>query len=248
MDQPSIGESLRRAREGLSASIYEAARDTKIRVDYLEAMERDSFRFVSGGTYVRSMLRTYAGWLGLDAEKIAETYDHLYGSAGPSLAEIFKPPAQPPPRSRQRLWGVAAVIAASLLLLLSLVGIINPPRTRVASPPVPESDEPSTPSPAATQELVQAPPVAQGVKLVLRVTGERCWIRVLADSDKPLFEGTLTNGDERTFEASQVLKVTFGKLTAVHLTVNGTDLGTPSGEGETGTFIFYPDTKSLQRG
>lgn len=247
MDQPSIGETLRRAREGLSASIYEAARDTKIRVDYLEAMERDSFRFVSGGTYVRSMLRTYAGWLGLDPERIAQTFDRLHGSAGPSLAEIFKPPAQPPPRSRQRLWGVAAVIAASLLLLLSLVGIINPPRTRVASPPVPTDDQTPTPS-TAPQELVQAPPALQGVRVVVQVTGERCWIRVLGDSDQLVFEGTLTNGVERAFEATQVLKVTFGKLGAIRLIVNGADLGTPSGPEETGTFIFHPETKSLQRG
>ena len=248
MDSLSIGQRLKRAREARGASIYDVARETKIRVDYLESMERDSFRFVSGGTYVRGMLRTYAQWLGVQASGLVAEYDRLYGSrSGPSLAEIFKEPAQPPPRSRQRLWGVAAVVAATLLLFLSLIGILNPPRTNVATTPRPART--SSPAASPPPPLAQAPPVVLGVKLTVTVTGERCWMRVIADgnSDKPAFEGTLTNGAVQTFEATQVLDVSFGRLGAIHVSVNGTDLAIPEELGETGRFLFYPDTKTLQR-
>jgi cytoskeleton protein RodZ len=248
MNSQSIGQRLKRARESRGASIYEAARETKIRVDYLESMERDSFRFVSGGTYVRGMLRTYGQWLGLQAGDLLADYDPLYGSgAGPSLAEIFKEPAQPAPRSRQRLWGIAAVVAATLLLFLSLIGILNPPRTRVAS--IPRPARTATPPPSPPVPLAQAPTVVLGVKLTVRVTGDKCWMRVIADGnrDKPVFEGTLSNGAAQTFEATQVLDVFFGRLGAIQISVNGTDIPIPEELGETGRFLFYPDTKSLQR-
>lgn len=248
MDSLSIGQRLRRAREARGASIYDAARETRVRVDYLESMERDSFRFVSGGTYVRGMLRTYAHWLGLQSAGLLADYDRLYGSrAGPSLAEIFKEPAQAAPRSRQRLWGIAAVVAATLLLFLSLIGIINPPRTRVASIPRPERS--SAPAKSPEPPLAQAPTVVLGVKLTVRVTGDRCWMRVIADGnkDKPAFEGTLTSGAVQTFEATQVLDVSFGRLGAIQVSLNGTDLPISEELGETGRFLFYPDTKILQR-
>jgi cytoskeleton protein RodZ len=249
MDPQSIGQRLRAAREARKATVYDAARETRIRVDFLESMEQNSFRFVSGGTYIRGMLRTYAGWLGLNPGQIVSEYDRLYGAgaSGPSLSEIFKPPAQAPPRSRQKMWGIAAVVAASLLLVLSLVGILNPPTTRTAEAPRPKSQAAPRKSPSAPA-LAKAPPVFQGVNMTLKVTGNRCWLRVLADGNsKALFEGTLTNGQAQTFQASQVLRLNLGKISAVQITVNGVDIPTPTDIGETGTFLFYPDTRSFQR-
>ena len=88
MSQTSIGERLRQAREALPASLAEASRATRVRVDFLEAMERDSFTFISGRVYVVGMLRSYARWLRLDEAEIAREYDRIYGAAeAPALAE-----------------------------------------------------------------------------------------------------------------------------------------------------------------
>lgn len=248
MTNSSIGESLRRARGAIPASIYEAARETRIRVDYIEAMEKDSFRFLST-TYVRGMLRSYVGWLGLDVENILEQFDRLHGkSSGARVSQIFKEPLQAPARSKERLWVVAAVVAASVLLVLSLVGVMNPTTTKVAAPPAPPSPREQASAPTPAPSVAQAPPVIQGVELKVVVTGEKCWLQVLADgASKPAFSGTLFNGQEKVFNASQQLKVTFGKIDAIQITLNGTPLGTPTGVGESGTFVFYPDTKALQR-
>jgi cytoskeletal protein RodZ len=47
---------------------------TKIRAKYLRALENEEFDLLHGGTFVRSFLRTYAQYLGLDAHRLIEEY------------------------------------------------------------------------------------------------------------------------------------------------------------------------------
>jgi cytoskeleton protein RodZ len=47
---------------------------TKIRAKYLRALENEEFDLLHGGTFVRSFLRTYAQYLGLDAQRLIEEY------------------------------------------------------------------------------------------------------------------------------------------------------------------------------
>jgi len=243
---------LRHAREKMNASIYEAARETRIRVDFLQAMERDSFRFVSGTAYVRGMLRAYASWLELDDSEILEDFDRAHAKSVVSpVAEIIKRPVQPPPRPRERLWVIAAAVAASILLFLSLIGVMNPARTRVAAPPPPPTPTEEATEPDPSPSVVAQAPVPQRVELTVAITGDRCWMRVLEQlpngTERPLFEGTLVNGQSRTFTAEQRIEVLFGRLHAVSIVLNGVEMGTPAGLGDTGTLVFYPDTKTFQR-
>src|ERR1700716_525675 len=122
MSQTSIGERLRQAREAIPASLTEASRATRVRVDFLEAMERDSFTFISGRVYVVGMLRCYARWLRLDESEIAPEYDRIYGGAG---AAPF-PDALPPrnersmriQRPRKPQWAMAAAAAIAIIVVL----------------------------------------------------------------------------------------------------------------------------------
>jgi cytoskeletal protein RodZ len=246
MKQTSIGERLRQAREAKSATLYDASKETRIRVDYLQSMERDSFHFVTGETYVKGMLRSYARWLGIDAGEVVGEYERVHGGAPPiSLQEVLKPPAQPP-RSRRRRWEIAGVVAAAILLPLSVVSLMSP--SNVAEPPPSvgtQTTQPQgtrSPSPPA---VAQALP--QDVDVTVSITGEKCWLRVLADGNetKPAFEGTLRSGAVQTYHAADVIEVTFGDMGSVDVTANGTHLGTPGGQGEVGRFVFNPDTESF---
>ena len=60
-----VGSALRRAREVRGLSLDEAARDTRLRVEQLDALEREDFDVLPGEVYVRASLRTYANYLGL---------------------------------------------------------------------------------------------------------------------------------------------------------------------------------------
>ncbi|MFO7151796.1 MAG: DUF4115 domain-containing protein [Bacillota bacterium] len=55
------------------------------------------------------------------------------------------------------------------------------------------------------------------------VTKDRCWIRVTAD-DEVTFEGTLRQGDSKTFEADKKLSIRIGNPLAVKVTLNGQEI------------------------
>lgn len=251
MTKPTIGERLRRARESSGASIHEAGRQTRIRVDFLDYMERDNFRFMSGGTYIRGLLRAYAQWLGLDDAELAGQFDQTYGTPrGPSVSQILKKPSVPPPRRRWN-WTIAAVVAAAVLVVLSLVGVMDPVGPdRVAE--VPSTSEVAGSDTGNAGEVAEASPEAplfEGVQVTVGVIGDRCWMLVVADGDdeSPIFEGTLFEGANQSFEADQELRIVFGNLGGIDVTVNGRELGTPGSPGQTGTFLFGRDTTSFTR-
>jgi cytoskeletal protein RodZ len=72
--QTGVGSALRRAREVRGLSLDEAARDTRLRTDQLDALERGDFDVLPGEVYVRASLRTYASYLGLDPDKVTDVY------------------------------------------------------------------------------------------------------------------------------------------------------------------------------
>lgn len=69
-----LGEYLRREREARGISLDEIQEITKIRVRYLEAIERGEFADIPGETYVRGFLRNYARAVGLDGQAVLERY------------------------------------------------------------------------------------------------------------------------------------------------------------------------------
>lgn len=77
-----LGERLEEARKRKGISIREAAEATKIRGDYLLAMEDNSFEIDLPQIYIRGFLRNYARFLKLDPNKALTDYDaHMLGKA-----------------------------------------------------------------------------------------------------------------------------------------------------------------------
>ena len=85
-----IGERLEEARKRKNISIREAAEATKIRGDYLLAMEDNSFDIALPHIYIRGFLKNYANFLKLDANKILTDYDaHLLGKKSRPATSIL---------------------------------------------------------------------------------------------------------------------------------------------------------------
>src|SRR5439155_26242886 len=83
-----IGPALRKARLLRGKSIEEAARETRIRADYLQALERERFEALLGDVYVRGFLRSYSTYLGVDAETLLTIYRDLLGANVAALLEV----------------------------------------------------------------------------------------------------------------------------------------------------------------
>lgn len=111
-------------RQRLDITDVEA--QTKIRAKYLRALENEDFGMLPGSTFVKSFLRTYAEFLGLDPHLLVEEYRVRHDPRDESeLTPFARPPRgrqRRPPRRRPPWVPVAAAIVA-ILVLLFVIGL-----------------------------------------------------------------------------------------------------------------------------
>jgi cytoskeleton protein RodZ len=75
---PEIGDQLRETRMRNRIDIADVEAATKIRAKYLRALENEEWDLLPGPTFVKTFLRTYADYLGLDARNLVEEYRARY--------------------------------------------------------------------------------------------------------------------------------------------------------------------------
>lgn|SRR5574341_77317 len=143
-----IGERLRNAREARGLSLRAVADATRIRTIYLQALEEERFDQLPGAVYARGFLRTYADALGLDADRLMDSYPGAFEPPVPAqigvTAEIPIQPAAPRSRLRIVVTYIAAILAAGLVL----IGVIGYLQLRQFNQPVPS--EVAAPAPVQT--------------------------------------------------------------------------------------------------
>jgi cytoskeleton protein RodZ len=128
--EPRIGETLREARVRKRIDLSEVEAATKIRVRYLRALENDEWDVLPGGAYTRSFIRTYAGYLGLDGERLADEYRRSTEDYADRAREPAAPaPAPRAPRTRGdsrfqiSRGALAALISVGLIVILVGIGL-----------------------------------------------------------------------------------------------------------------------------
>jgi flagellar biosynthesis protein FlhG len=78
------GPLLRQIREAVGVELREIAERSKIGMAYLNALEAEVFAKLPAAVYVRGFLVEYARALGLDAERVKQTYLARFRAARPS--------------------------------------------------------------------------------------------------------------------------------------------------------------------
>src|ERR671937_721883 len=73
-----IGTTLREARIRARIDISEVEARTKIRAKYLRAIENEEWDLLPGPVYVKSFLRTYGDFLGLDSRMLVDEFKRRY--------------------------------------------------------------------------------------------------------------------------------------------------------------------------
>jgi cytoskeleton protein RodZ len=122
--ETEIGSTLREARIRHKVDLAEIEERTKIRVRYLRALENEEWDLLPGPTYTRSFIRTYATFLGLDGERLADDFRrqqeelHL-DPGGAREPQVFTPRVSRVEEGSRIGPGLIAVIA-----LVALAGIV----------------------------------------------------------------------------------------------------------------------------
>src|SRR3954447_25419329 len=121
-----IGATLREARMRRRLDITEVEQATKIRAKYLRAMEDEEWELLPGPTFVKTFLRTYADYLGLDSRLLVEEYRQRFERPSAHDLTPFGTGRGPPRRRRRgRALGpilVVVVLIAGLLAALYFLG------------------------------------------------------------------------------------------------------------------------------
>ena len=121
----SLGERLQEARQRLGVTVREAADVTKIRGDFLQAMEANQFESIPlADVYKRGFVKIYAKYLRLDEEKAVADFNahHSVRAArrpldlGPDAEEAESAPLPGGMRKDTLLWSVGGIAVAALLL------------------------------------------------------------------------------------------------------------------------------------
>src|ERR1700684_4119143 len=115
---PALGEEFRSAREARGLTLSDVAEQIHIRSVYLSAIENEDWTAIGAPVYVRGFLRTYARFLGLDAESAVARFNETAPAERPAAVTTATPDMRD--GNAPSLWAVAGAIVA--LLLVAFVG------------------------------------------------------------------------------------------------------------------------------
>jgi cytoskeletal protein RodZ len=126
----AVGNKLREGRGRRGLSLEEVEAETKIRVRYLQAIENEEWDQLPEDTYTRAFIRTYARFLGLDGDRLAEDQRRSRGAARPGerLPRVDPRPRPVVRKPKRRRGGisprvVAAVVTAVVVAALLAIGL-----------------------------------------------------------------------------------------------------------------------------
>jgi len=222
-----IGTTLREARIRARIDMSEVEARTKIRAKYLRAIENEEWDLLPGPVYVKSFLRTYGDFLGLDSRTLVDEYKREYER--PSDHEMR--PISSLSRERERAargprvppWAIIGVVLVGIVAALYFVGRNQNNNST--------SNTPSTPTTAAQQpqnharhhkkqqhKTVPAKPKTVTLQLVPSGTVYVC---VVNGSGAKLIAGrTFAAGEQIPTEKAAKLLITLGN-SSVQMKVNG---------------------------
>jgi transcriptional regulator with XRE-family HTH domain len=232
-----LGQVLKEAREARGHSLDHAEEETKIRKKYLAALEEEQYHVLPGRVYTKAFLRTYARFLGLDADSVLAEFRarnplETREAAAEDRAAV---PAEGRKKSVFRRFLLSAGVIVLLVVFNSLYGAIRGGWSVSEAPPsgpgVGVQNPPAVEPEPVPEEKPEPPAVIEGLDLVLQVVDGSCWMRVSVDGQQA-FEGMVPAGQTMSFKAEEIIGLRLGNAGAVLVQLNGEDLGRLGQRGE----------------
>jgi transcriptional regulator with XRE-family HTH domain len=249
-----IGGRLRRAREQRGLSLRDAARETKLSVAVLQAIERNDFARLPGGMFRKAYVRTLAGVAGLDPDEMAAEYcEQFEPRPDPSAA-----PAQDaalhqallrqvrPSRRRSIVTLAALAVLAIGWFRLQPEPVTPPPLLDAATelvavpmPPTVAMTLAADSSPDPTPRAIAARATDVPLRIELVATGW-CWVAAEADGARVIYR-LVEPGERVVVEGESLISLRLGDAGSVTLSINDGASRSVGGAGEVVELEVTPD-------
>lgn len=113
----SPGKYLKAERELRNLSLEEIAKFTKIKEDFLKAIEEDRYELLPPAVYVKGFLTIYARYLGLDPHDVVQRFQKYIEDISISKKQMELPQQIPPTKMRVRPWSLLVPIFTIILCI-----------------------------------------------------------------------------------------------------------------------------------
>lgn len=114
-EDTSLGSLLRRSREERHIDLDDAVSATRIRRNYLEALENEEWSKLPSQVFVKGFLRSYAEFLGLDKEMVRNCYLRT------SPSQKYEPRVFEEVRPQSERWHLTITIPVLALALIAAI-------------------------------------------------------------------------------------------------------------------------------
>jgi hypothetical protein len=235
-----IGNSLREARLRQGLDFPEIEQSTKIRGKYLRALEEEQFDVLPAQTYVKGFLRSYADYLGLDGQLYVDEFNSRYvrGEFEDEEAPAYRPRIAGAGRGGGTFQGRAVLLTIGVIAALTVFVFAawmwgGNGEPEVIPPLQPPAAKPKQPKPMARL-------VASGV-----AGGSFIVVRRGARTSKPIYSGTLENGQKQRFEGRRLWIYVYAPAN-LRLKLNGRARAVPgAGTGARRWLLVRPNRVTL---
>lgn len=211
--------------------INEVETRTKIRAKYLRAIENEEWGLLPGDVYVKSFLRTYGDYLGLDSRQLIDDYKRRYERPSDHELKPITPLGRERERQRQPRgplippWVLIGVVLVGVVVALYFLGIKNKGGT--TTPTTTTHAQTKAPKKGKHRPPHRTRVVASTVKLQLVPTGA-VYVCLVDGRGKRLIPGQIFNvGQSIPVKTASKLLLTLGNA-SVKMKVNGVSVTVPS--------------------
>ncbi len=223
-----LGYDLQQFRQKQRISLETVATKTLIPVRLLAAIETGNVEQLPEPVYIQGFIRRYADAIGMDGVELANAFPAQTDLKVPKASWRGTVQAQLRPLHLYLLYMVLVISAVSGLSYL--LNRSSTPPMPLAKQPNPAASEapPSGPAnptlpdalaPDRTAQAVPASPIPQkSVHVGLTMTSQS-WVRIVVDG-KIEYEGVLSEGTEREWEANKQLVLRAGNAGGVMVSLN----------------------------
>lgn len=214
-----LGSKLQYIRTEKDIPLETVAKETRIPVRLLQAIETGDLDALPEPVYIRGLIKQFADFLELDGTELASEFPaYLEVKSSRSYFSLRLPSLHLRPIHLYFLY--------ILLIMVSVRGISHSLRqSALESNSSSESIVQSSPTQKHSPKPTQPPAMAEKVPntnkpVVVNIQlKDKCWLKVVVDG-KTQFEGILPQGSHRTWVANKQLTVRAGNAGGVLITFN----------------------------